>query len=76
MKPQHNNECKHNIYLGSNKKSDFYLYLNHRGSISICERFGEGGDYITTMFDNSLSNSNGHQLLEKLKEIINETIYG
>ena len=66
----HNNQCNHDIYLGNDNESDFYIYLNDKGSISICRRFGLDGDYETTMFDSAIINSNGHQLLEKLKKII------
>ena len=83
-KPLHENDCEHDIYLGSNDKSDFYLYLDigsvarvgneesklESTKINICERFGEGGDYLTHMFDPIITNSNGHDLLNKLKEII------
>ena len=74
QKPIHSNQCKHDIYLGNDNKSDFYLYLNDKGLISICRRFGSdldsSGEYETIMFDSSLTNRNGHQLLEKLKKII------
>ncbi len=67
----HDNQCDHDIYLGSDNKSDFYLYVSNRdGSVCICRRFGIDGDYSTMMFSPSISNSNGHQLLEKLKDII------
>jgi len=40
------NDCGHNIYLGSDDKSDFYLYFAEaEESMSICRRFGEDGDY-------------------------------
>ena len=58
-KPIHSNQCEHDIYLGNDNKSDFYLYLNDEGFISICRRFGLDVDYETIMFD-----------LKKLKEII------
>ena len=83
-KPMHENECEHDIYLGSNDKSDFYLHLDidsitrvgnkesklENAKINICERFGEGGDYRTHMFDPIITNGNGDDFLNKIKEII------
>ena len=66
----YNNECGHDIYLGSDKKSDFYLYLNDDDRVSICRRLNQDGDYSTHMFDPSIINGNGHHLLEKLKKIL------
>ena len=70
MKAIYNNECGHDIYLGSDKKSDFYLYLSDNDRVSICRRFNQDGDYSTHMFHPSIINSNAHHLLEKLKKIL------
>jgi hypothetical protein len=44
--------CKHTqeSYLGSDSKNDYYLYIEQ--GISICQRFGEDGNYKTISYSN------------------------
>ena len=76
-KPLHINQCEHDIYLGSNDKSDFYLYVERKDSeylndsiINICERFGLDGDYRTHMYNPKITNINADDFINKIKEII------
>jgi len=43
MKKLFENQCEHNMYLGSDAKADYYLY--NESGISICKRTGIDGEY-------------------------------
>tara|TARA_R110002167_G_scaffold173843_4_gene372486 strand:+ start:309 stop:551 length:243 start_codon:yes stop_codon:yes gene_type:complete len=50
MKRLFENQCEHNMYLGSDVKADYYLYngddyFHSKDSVSICKRTGIDGEY-------------------------------
>ena len=52
----HKNDCGHDIYLGSNDKThtDYYLYIDDAGILSLCKRYGKDGEYETISSTNKL----------------------
>tara|TARA_B100001123_G_C15162791_1_gene968144 strand:+ start:978 stop:1184 length:207 start_codon:yes stop_codon:yes gene_type:complete len=61
--PIYPNECQHDIYLGSDKIADYYLYLDDAEIVSICKRTGHLGEYETIP-------SISEKFLKELKSII------
>ena len=49
MKRLFENQCEHNMYLGSDAKADYYLYsaddFDSEHGIGICKRTGIDGEY-------------------------------